>query len=409
VQVYRVGGAVRDALLGVATGDTDWVVVGATAESMTSLGFRPVGKDFPVFLHPQTGAQYALARTERKSGRGYKGFTVHAAPEVTLEEDLRRRDLTINAMAMDEEGRLIDPYGGERDLRAGILRHVSSAFVEDPLRVLRVARFAARFDFTVAPETLELMRAIAAAGELAELSAERIWQELDRSLATPRPRRFIEVLRETGALAAILPEADRLFGVPQRPEFHPEVDAGAHLLLALDAAAALSDEAGVRFAVLTHDLGKGTTPSAQWPRHHGHEARSAALAEDLCDRMRAPNEYRELARVTALQHGNCHRALELRPSTLLEVIEGADGLRRPERFERFLLACTADARGRLGRERDDYRQGQLLRRARAAAAAVDAAPFIARGLAGPELGRHLREARIAAIARVRDADRDPGS
>jgi len=388
---------VRDRLLGLKTKDCDWVVVGATPAQMESLGYTPVGRDFPVFLHPQTHEEYALARTERKSGRGYKGFTVHASPEVTLEEDLQRRDLTINAMAEDEQGALVDLHGGQADLNAKTLRHVSPAFVEDPLRVLRVARFAAQLDFTVAPETLALMRTMAADGELNDLTAERVWQETVRALAELHPRRYIEVLRECGALAVLFPEIDRLFGVPQRADYHPEVDTGVHILLVLDQAARLSDDPRIRFAALMHDLGKGTTPAEFLPRHHGHEERSVRLLEELCDRCRVPNDYRELAIIVARYHGLCHRADELRPDTKLKLLESTDAFRRPERFEQFLLACEADRRGRLGLEDQPYPQADLLRRARQAAVAVDTTTLLERGLAGEAFAGELHQLRTAAI------------
>lgn len=397
MKIYKVGGAVRDRLLGLKVRDCDWVVVGATPAQMEALGYTPVGRDFPVFLHPQTHEEYALARTERKSGRGYKGFTVHASPEVTLKEDLQRRDLTINAMAEDEHGALIDPHGGQADLQAKILRHVSPAFAEDPLRVLRVARFAAQLDFAVAPETMALMRAMAAGGELNDLTAERVWQETARALAEPRPRRYIEVLRECGALAALFPEIDRLFGVPQRADYHPEVDTGVHILLVLDQAARLSPDPRVRFAALTHDLGKGTTPAEFLPRHHGHEERSARLIEELCDRCRVPNDYRELAIIVARYHGLCHRADELRAEKLLKLLESADAFRRPERFEQFMLACEADRRGRLGLEDQPYPQAGLLRRARQAAVAVDTKPLLERGMVGEAFAGELHQLRAEAI------------
>jgi tRNA nucleotidyltransferase (CCA-adding enzyme) len=403
VKVYQVGGSVRDRLLGLPVQDRDWVVVGSTAEALRALGYRQVGKDFPVFLHPQTGEEYALARTERKTAPGYHGFAVHADPGVTLEEDLRRRDVTVNAMALDEAGNLIDPFGGQEDLRRRLLRHVSPAFVEDPVRVLRVARFAARLGFAVAAETLALMRTMVEAGEVDALTPERVWAELERALGEPDPGRFIGVLRECGALARLFPEIDALFGVPQRADFHPEVDTGAHLLLVLGQAARLSPEPVVRFAALVHDLGKGTTPAEEWPRHVGHEDRGVALVEGLCERYRAPREFRELGVLTARLHGLCHRALELRPSTLLRLLESADAFRRPERFERLLLACEADFRGRPGWEDRPYPQADALRTARSAAAAVAAQPLAQQGLAGPDLAQALRELRVAAIRAARPA------
>lgn len=397
MEIYAVGGAVRDALLGRAVEDRDWVVVGATAEEMIARGFRPVGRDFPVFLHPETNEEYALARTERKTAPGYRGFAVHADPSVTLAEDLARRDLTINAMARDLAGNLIDPYEGRADLAAGVLRHVTAAFVEDPLRVLRVARFAARFDFAVAPETLTLMREMSASGELDALVPERVWTEIERALGEPHPRRFIEVLRECGALAVLIPELDRLFGVPQTAKYHPEIDTGIHVLLALDLAAERHERTAVRFAVLVHDFGKGLTPPEILPHHHGHEQRGVALVQAFCDRLKAPREYREIAVLVTREHSRIHRAQELRPATMLELLEGLDALRRPERFTDILTACEIDARGRLGRERDPYPQKQRLLQARACVATVDIAPIVAGGLAGTAMKEAIRLARIAAL------------
>jgi tRNA nucleotidyltransferase (CCA-adding enzyme) len=396
--VFEVGGAVRDELLGLLVQDRDYVVVGASPERMTALGFKPVGKDFPVFLHPQTRAEYALARTERKSGRGYKGFTFHAGPDVTLEEDLRRRDLTINAMARDEDGSLVDPYGGQADLQAGILRHVSLAFAEDPVRVLRVARFAARFDsFAVAPETLALMRQMVTNGEVDYLVAERVWQELSRGLMEKRPSRLFQVLRDCGALARILPEVDRLFGVPQRAEFHPEVDTGIHITLVVDWAARQGFSLPVRFAALTHDLGKGATPPSEWPLHHGHEARSVALVRSLCERVRVPADCRELAVAVARDHGKVHRALELRPATILRMLEATDAFRRPERFAQFLQACEADFRGRPGYEERPFPPAAYLQQALALARSVDGAQ-IARLSAPDKVGEAIRVARLDILA-----------
>jgi len=399
MEIYLVGGAVRDRLLGRAVQDRDYVVVGATPAEMTDRGFRMVGSDFPVFLHPETKEEYALARTERKSGIGYKGFTVYAGPEVTLEEDLRRRDLTINAMAEDGDGQLIDPFGGATDLKQGILRHVSPAFVEDPLRVLRVARFAARFGFAVAHETLALMKDIVTAGEIEALVPERVWTEIERALAEPAPDRFIEVLRECGALARLLPELDALFGVPQRPEYHPEIDTGVHVLLVLRQSARLSGDARVRFAALMHDIGKGTTPPGEWPRHVGHESRGADMLAALATRLRVPNEFRELAVLVARYHQNCHRAGELRASTMLDTLQAIDAFRRPERVEWFLLACEADFRGRPGYEERPYPQAAQFRRAFQAAVDVDTSRAIA-GRSGPAAGEAIRQARIDAIQSV---------
>jgi tRNA nucleotidyltransferase (CCA-adding enzyme) len=397
MKIYRVGGAVRDELLGRPISDRDYVVVGATPEAMIAKGFRPVGRDFPVFLHPESGDEYALARTERKSGRGYHGFSFHVAPDVTLEEDLGRRDLTINAMARDTEGTLIDPYGGARDLSAGILRHVSPAFAEDPLRVLRVARFAARFGFAVAPETEALMRAIAAGGEIATLVPERVWQELSRALMEPHPSRFFVVLRSCGALKLLLPEVDALFGVPQPVAHHPELDTGVHVLQALDFAAAASDALAVRYAVLTHDLGKGATARADWPRHIAHEQKSVRLVQAMSDRLRAPADCRELAVLTARYHGTVHRALELRPATLLDLLLATDALRRPERLAWLLRACTADALSRPGRSGESYPPARWLNLALTVLKAVDAG-VIARDNPDPvQLPAKIREARIEAL------------
>lgn len=412
MECYRVGGAVRDRLLGRPPGDVDWVVVGATPEMMEDAGYRPVGRDFPVFLHPATGEEYALARTERKTAPGYHGFTFHAAPDVTLEEDLARRDLTINAMAETADGELVDPYGGEADLAAGRLRHVTPAFAEDPVRILRLARFAARFaplGFEVADETRELMRTMVADGEVDALVAERVWAELEKALAEPDPGAFIEVLRDCGALAVVFPEIDALFGVPQPEKHHPEVDTGVHTLLVLAQAARLSPEPETRFAALVHDLGKGTTPPAEWPRHIGHEARGAERVEALCARLRAPKAYRDLGRLTAGEHTNAHRALELRPTTCHDLLARLDALRRPERFERFLLACEADSRGRPGYEEAPYPQADFLRRARAAAAAVDPRPLAAEGYRGEAMAAALKRARVAAINELAPGRERPGA
>jgi tRNA nucleotidyltransferase (CCA-adding enzyme) len=400
VEVYQVGGCVRDRLLGRPVQDRDWVVVGATAEQMRALGFRQVGKDFPVFLHPHTGEEYALARTERKTGPGYKGFEFHADPGIRLEEDLLRRDVTINAMAMDAEGRVIDPYGGQDDLRRGLLRHVSPAFAEDPVRILRVARFAARYGFRVAGETETLMRAMVDAGEVDALTPERVWAELERALGEAAPAQFFQVLRACGALARLFPEIDALHGVPQRPEQHPEVDTGVHVMLVLEQAARLSADPRVRFAALVHDLGKALTPREEWPRHRDHERRGEALVAALCRRYRAPREYRDLGVLTARHHGECHRALELAPEAVLALLEALDALRRPDRFERFLLACEADFRGRPGYEARPYPQGDWLRRALATAGAVDASPLLERGLAGLAIAEEMRRLRVAAIRAI---------
>lgn len=407
MKLYVVGGAVRDGLLGLPPSDRDWVAVGGTPEQLLAAGYRSVGRDFPVFLHPQTGEEVALARTERKSGRGYHGFQFHAAPDVTLEQDLARRDLTINAMARDEDGRLVDPYGGERDLRARVLRHVSDAFVEDPVRLLRVARFAARWpDFSIAPETMALMRRMVADGEVDALVPERVWQELSRGLMEDHPARLFEVLRETGALERLLPEVARLWGVPQRPEHHPEVDTGAHLLLVLQACARTSAPLPVRWACLCHDLGKGVTPPEQWPQHHGHEARSAELARALGERLRVPSDCRELADVTAREHGHVHRSEGLSAAAVLRLLERCDALRRPDRFQALLLACECDLRGRAGREDAPYPPRQRLSRALQAVLRADTAAVtrqaLAAGLKGPAIGERVHQARLAALAQALD-------
>ena len=403
MQIYTVGGAVRDALLGLPVKDRDYVVVGGTPEEMLRLGYQPVGRDFPVFLHPKTHQEYALARTERKTTRGYKGFEVSAAPEVTLEQDLARRDLTINAIAKTESGELIDPYGGCRDIEARMLRHVSAAFIEDPVRVLRVARFMARFtDFSVAPETIELMREMVNSGEVDHLVAERVWQELARGLMEAQPSRMFETLRACGALARIMPEVDRLFGVPQPPQYHPEIDTGIHVMLVVDYAAAQHYSLAVRFAALTHDLGKGTTPPGEWPHHHGHEARSMGLVKTLCQRIRVPNECRDLALITARYHGDVHRALQLRPATILNMLEATDALRRPERFKEFLQACECDARGRPGFEICLYPAAERLRTALSAAQGVDAGAIARETTDLSKIGQRVHDARLHAIRHALD-------
>ncbi len=405
MQIYQVGGAVRDRLLGLPVKDRDWVVVGATPTEMEARGFKLVGADFPVFLHPATHEEYALARTERKTAPGYKGFSVHASPEVTLNEDLQRRDLTINAIAEAEDGTLIDPFNGSADLRNKILRHVSSAFSEDPVRILRVARFAARFvDFEVAEETLALMRHMVGNGEVDALVPERVWAELERALGEQRPARFFSVLRECGALAHLFPELDQLYGVPQPAQHHPEIDTGVHVMLVLDQATQLSPDPRVRFAALLHDLGKGTTPPEAWPSHHGHEQRSVALVKELCGRFRVPNDYRDLAVLVAKYHGNCHRAAELQPDTTLEILEALDAVRRPERFEFFLLACEADARGRTGFEQRPYPQAGIFRAALHAYNSVATAPLVAAGLQGEAIAQALHKLRVQAIAQAAKQD-----
>ncbi len=408
LETYLVGGAVRDRLLGRPVKERDFVVVGATASDLLRRGFQQVGKDFPVFLHPQTKEEYALARTERKTAPGYHGFSVHADPGVTLEQDLLRRDLTINALAEDSTGALIDPYGGAADLRSRVLRHVSPAFAEDPLRLLRVARFAARYadlGFSVAGETTALMRDMVDAGEVDALVPERVWQELAKALAEPVPSRFFEVLRDCGALARLMPEVDRLWGVPQPVRWHPEVDTGVHAMLVLDMAARLSPDTEVRFAALCHDLGKGTTPADILPSHKGHEERSVALLEQVCDRFKAPNRQRELARITARYHGLVHKLDELRSATILDLLEGADAFRRPDRFEQMLVACEADYRGRTGYADRPYPQGEHLRRVFAAVSALDVGAIAAAAREPRLIPQRIREARIAAIRQARGADR----
>jgi tRNA nucleotidyltransferase (CCA-adding enzyme) len=404
MQVYLVGGAVRDALLGLAVKERDWVVVGGTRDELLRMKYREVGRDFPVFLHPDSHEEYALARLERKVSPGYRGFAVEFGPEVTLEEDLARRDLTINAIAQSADGTLLDPHGGERDLRARVLRHVSPAFIEDPVRVLRVARFAARFaplGFQVAPETLALMRAMVERGEVDALVAERVWQETEKALRETKASEFFRVLRECGALSRIYPEIDALFGVPQPPEWHPEIDTGVHTLMVLDQAALLSSDIKVRFAALVHDLGKGTTPPEQWPGHRGHEERSVSLIEALAERLRLPGDYRELSVIVARYHGNVHRAAELKPSTILEFFERADAFRRPERFAQALLACEADSRGRAGLEDLPYPQRPYLQAARDAAAAVKPSAEDIAAHSGEKIAELLRRRRLHAITELR--------
>lgn len=406
MKIYLVGGAVRDTLLGLPVRERDWVVVGADPEDMTARGFRAVGRDFHVFLHPDTGEEYALARTERKTGPGYRGFVTRFSPDVTLEEDLSRRDLTINSIAQDPDtGELVDPFGGRRDIERRILRHVSPAFAEDPVRVLRIARFAARLQplgFTLAAETLALLAQIAAGDELKSLVAERVWQETVKALSAAAPAEYFRVLRECGALGRIFPELNNLFGVPQPPQWHPEIDTGLHTLLVLEQAAALTPDPQVRFAALVHDLGKGATPREEWPRHTAHESRGLPLLENLCDRLKAPNDYRELARHVMRHHGVAHRALELKASTMLELLEKVDAFRRPQRFEQFVLACMADMKGRTGLEERPYPQADLLRSAYAAAARATIDQTALAGLTGVQIGERLRRERLAAITRVRE-------
>ncbi|BAL26611.1 multifunctional CCA addition/repair protein [Azoarcus sp. KH32C] len=398
MQRYIVGGAVRDRLLGLPVQDRDWVVVGATADQMLAQGFRPVGKDFPVFLHPHTNEEYALARTERKSGRGYHGFTMHASPEVTLEEDLMRRDLTINAIAEDEAGNLIDPYGGRDDLEQRIFRHVSPAFAEDPVRILRVARFAARFtDFTLAPETLALMRRMVADGEVDHLVPERVWQELARGLMEAKPSRMLRMLHECGALARILPELDRLFGVPQPKEYHPEVDTGEHMMLVMDHAAATQQPLAVRWACLMHELGKGDTPADVLPHHYGHEARSEEHARRVSERLRAPSDCRDLAVIFAREHGILHQVEKLRPETIVKVLERSDALRRPERFLLLLDAAACDFYGRPGMEQRPYVRSDRWKAALAAVQTVDAGTIARACDNKADIPQRVHSARVAAV------------
>src|SRR4051812_42915974 len=404
MQVYLVGGAVRDRLLGREVSERDWVVVGATPGELERAGFIPVGRDFPVFLHPKTKEEHALARLERKVAPGYRGFTTEFAPDVKLEDDLRRRDLTINAMAEDAAGNIVDPYGGQRDLASKVLRHVSDAFAEDPVRILRVARFAARYaplGFRVADETLALMRRMVDDGEANALVAERVWAETEKALAEERPDVFITVLRACGALKVVYPEVDALFGVPQPEKWHPEIDTGVHQLMALRAAVALGGGVGVRFAVLMHDLGKGTTPPDVLPSHHGHEGAGVALIEKLCARLRVPTQLRELAVITARYHTHVHRALELRADTVLRTLEACDAVRRPERFADFLLACEADARGRQGLTEREYPQRAYFAAARARVAAVALGEDERQGLSGEQIGKELRRRRLAAIEELK--------
>ena len=402
MRLYVVGGAVRDALLGLPAADRDWVAVGTTPEAMVQAGYKPVGRDFPVFIDPRSGEEVALARTERKTAAGYHGFAFQADASVTLEDDLSRRDLTINAIAQADDGTLIDPFGGQRDIKARVFRHVSPAFVEDPVRVLRLARLAARFaDFSIAPETQSMLEQMVADSEVDALVSERVWQELSRGLMAGRPSRMLAVLRGCGALARLLPEVDRLWGVPQRPEHHPEVDTGIHLLLVLDQCARIHAPLAVRWACLCHDLGKGTTPRDEWPRHHGHEGRSVRLAKAVADRLRVPTDCRELADVVAREHGNVHASGTLGATAVLRLFERCDALRRPDRFALLLQACACDARGRTGREDVPYEPAARLPPLLAAALAVDTATIAeaaaARGQLGPAIGQAIHMARVAAL------------
>lgn len=403
-KTYLVGGAVRDDLLGLQAAERDWVVVGSTPDEMLNEGYKQVGASFPVFLHPKTGEEYALARTEKKQGHGYHGFNVDFHPGVSLEEDLMRRDLTINAIARDHDGKLVDPHGGQRDLQQKILRHVSGAFVEDPLRVIRVARFAARFaglGFRVHESTLKLMQEITRSGELQHLAPERTWREIERAMETDKPSEFVSVLRQCGALDVLLPEVNALFGVPQPEKHHPEIDTGAHLLLTLDAAADLSaGTASVVFAALLHDLGKGVTPRNKWPSHFGHEASGVRLVDAVCKRIKAPNAMHDLARKVCARHLDCHRILEARPATVLRLLERLDAFRQPEVLPAFIAACTADYRGRKGLQDRLYPQGEYLQRAFDASKNILARDLDLAGINGPEVGERLREARVEAIAEL---------
>lgn len=398
MKVYKVGGAVRDKLLGLPVKDIDWVVTGSTPEEFLEKGYTPVGKDFPVFLHPESKDEYALARTERKSGKGYKGFTFNTSPEVTLEEDLERRDLTINAIAEDENGAIIDCFNGRQDLEQGILRHISPAFAEDPLRVLRVARFAARFNFSVAEETLELLGEISESGELDTLVAERVWVETEKALNSPHPGKYFEVLRSCGALKQVFPEIDVLFGIPQPAKHHPEIDCGIHTLMVLDQACLLSEDPLIRFAALVHDLGKGTTPKSELPSHRGHEERSVKLIISLCERYRIPKRYKELAVIVARYHLDCHRIMEMKASTVLRKLEAMDVFRRPERLQQFLSACEADIRGRKGFEQRPYPQASYLNSLALAARSVDTKALSEEGLEGKDMAKAIAALRLDAIS-----------
>jgi tRNA nucleotidyltransferase (CCA-adding enzyme) len=403
MEVYLVGGAVRDEQLGLPVKERDWCVTGATPDDLMGLGYKPVGSDFPVFLHPESGEEYALARTERKTGAGYHGFAFHTSPEVTIEEDLARRDLTINAMAKDADGKLIDPYNAIADIEAKMLRHVSGAFVEDPVRILRAARFAARFHklgFRVAEETMQLMNQMVVNGEADALVPERVWKETEAALGGPDPQVFVEVLRDCGALAVVFPEIDALFGVPQPEKWHPEIDCGIHVLMVLEQAAVLSEDAEVRFAALVHDLGKATTAKSILPKHTGHERRSVKLVKSMSQRLQVPTAFRELGCLAAEFHAHAHRAFELRPSTVLKVLNRVDGFRRPERFEKFLLACEADSRGRSGFEQRPYPQATFLRAARQAAIDIDISDMKGSELDGKEIGKEIESRRRRAIAAV---------
>ena len=397
MKIYQVGGSIRDKLLGLPVADRDWLVVGATPEEMLALGYKKVGRDFPVFLHPESHEEYALARTERKTSPGYRGFAFNTSPEVTLEQDLSRRDVTINAIAEDEAGNIIDFYGGRKDLEEGILRHITPAFSEDPLRVLRVARFSARFNFRIAPETLDLMQVISESGELSALAAERIWTETEKALATSHPENFFRALRQCGALELIFPEIDALFGVPQPETHHPEIDTGIHTMMVLQQAVGLSKDTSIRFAALVHDLGKATTPREMLPKHRGHEERGVKILNKLCDRLKVPNRYRDLAVIVCMYHLICHKVDEMRPDTIVEKLEAMDAFRKPERFEAFLLACEADARGRTGFENKAYPQGDLFRAYFNLANGIDTSTLADNDMNGKEIANTIHELRINAI------------
>ncbi|MGZ4957494.1 MAG: multifunctional CCA addition/repair protein [Methylobacter sp.] len=407
MEIYLVGGAVRDKLLGLPVKEQDWVVIGETPESMVKQGFRPVGKDFPVFLHPQSREEYALARTERKTAPGYKGFTVHAAPDVSLEQDLIRRDLTINAMAMTPQGQLVDPYGGQSDLEQRIFRHISPAFAEDPVRILRVARFAARYKhlgFTLAEETRVLMQAMVAAGEVDHLVPERVWAELFKALNEKSPSAFFYTLKDCMALDKIFPEINCLFGVPQPEKHHPEIDTGIHVMLCLEQAALLSPSPEVRFAALVHDLGKGVSPKEYWPSHHGHEAKGLSILEQMCTRLRVPNSFKELALQVMQYHTHCHRAFELRASTLTDMLAALGAFKPANKLPEFILACEADAKGRTGFENSPYPQADLLRGAAGAAASVDTSAILNGELKGAQIGEAIRRLRIKAVSEFIKSD-----
>jgi tRNA nucleotidyltransferase (CCA-adding enzyme) len=410
MEVYLVGGAVRDELLGLPVHERDWCVVGATPDDLVQLGYRPVGKDFPVFIHPQSGEEYALARTERKTAAGYHGFSFHTSPDVTIVEDLGRRDLTVNAMAKDSAGKLIDPFDGRADIEAKSLRHVSSAFAEDPVRILRAAKFAARFrelGFTVADDTMRLMKQMVASGEADALVPDRVWKETEAALSGSNPRVYFEVLRACGALAVLFAELEALFGVPQPAKWHPEIDSGLHTMMVLEQAAILSEDVDVRFAALVHDLGKATTPKDELPSHKGHELRSAKLVKSLAKRLPVPNACRDLGCLVAEFHAHCHRAFELRPETILKVLNRTDAFRRVERFEKFLLACEADSRGRTGLENEAYPQADYFRAAFAAAMKVEIDDLTNAGLTGADIGKEIESRRVQAIARFKRSQEPP--